>query len=725
MPDDANEETIQEFAYSLNAEDGLKDIAGGEVHDDLNEAIVENDSRGKVENSGGSERSAQQRRTGKRRKAHGRMRNFVYNQESSSSRPHCRGVLSAKEKSENNVETITHEDGSTSNYFDKRRLKIAPRSTLQFKIGPSFETVGRYCQVLGHRDKRPVNFMLRPRIDRGFDHIEDEWIGYKRNYFTLVTSFEVESLELPEFLNQSFEVDGVSGASSPLRPKYFAVRLMAVCDEDESQVSLVQHTAKRDKGPQFEPPILALVPATLPSHQIIREASNVRNESKMKKYDSLFFFYRNTDAQEFAPESVVHSYPKDRIKKVARYERVQFSSSINAKKQPNQCKHFKLRVVLGCVVDGQHLNQDSFCAYQGLDCLVENGTGTFVPILEMETPPLVIRGRSPSNYSAALATPSPKRAKACQNSISATRNSGPGKGVPTCGPLTRGTPRAVFKASEFQDSNEDGMQKRRGATKPLSFSSSNLKPSASVKTPDSNMPKKTPSSLTFSEKRLDMQTMSSIEAVMMRHLPHILERGSVVEGLDLLSKHCSDSSYTIGMRDIELTPFLLGTPQDFGGHHSTSGFESDVFGLGMSPEPAHPHSPSNACTIRETTKQLRPLRERKLNNKPASMDITFSGKPSSTNNDEATECTFSENSYQFHATINAKSSRGTANVPRSVEPNPMDISFRLNMGTDSASMPRPISNTGLASRRMLTASGKPSDIFGASELFDEPSFYRH
>ncbi|CUS22324.1 LAQU0S05e02806g1_1 [Lachancea quebecensis] len=725
MPDDANEETIQEFAYSLNVEDGLKDITESEMHDDLDEAIIKNRSSGKDENSGGSERSAQQRRTGKRRKAHGRLKNFVYNPESSSTRSQCKGVLSAKDKSENNVETITHEDGSTSNYFDKRRLKIAPRSTLQFKIGPSFETVGRYCQVMRSRDKKPVNFLLRPRIDRGFDHIDDEWIGYKRNYFTLVTSFEVESLELPEFLNQSFEVAGVSSASKTLKPKYFAVRLMAVCDEDESQVSLVQHTAKRDKGPQFEPPILALVPAMLPSHQIIREASNVRNESKMKKYDSLFFFYRNANTEEFAPGSVVHTYPKDRIKKVARYERVQFSSSINAKKQPNQCKHFKLRVVLGCVVDGQHLNQGSYCAYQGLDCLVENGACTFVPILEMETPPLVIRGRSPSNYSAALATPSPKRAKACQNSISLARNSGPGKRAPVCSPLTRGTPRAVFRASEFQNPNEDGIQKLRGAAKPLTFSSSNLKPSSNMKTPDLNMSKKIPQSLAFSEKRLDMQTMSSIEAVMMRHLPHILERGSVIEGLDLLSKHCIDNSYTIGMRDIELTPFLLGSPQDYGGHHSTPGFESDVFGLGMSPEPPHLQPPRNTCISRGTTKQLHPPRERKLNNKPASMDVTFSGKAPSTTNDEAAECTFSENSYQFHATINAKGSPGTTNVPRSVDPNPMDISFRLNMGTESASMPRPISNTGLAPRRMLTASGKPSDIFGASELFDEPSFYRH
>ena len=39
------------------------------------------------------------------------------------------------------IMTRINDDGSTSNYFDKRKLKIAPRSTLQFKVGPPFEPV--------------------------------------------------------------------------------------------------------------------------------------------------------------------------------------------------------------------------------------------------------------------------------------------------------------------------------------------------------------------------------------------------------------------------------------------------------------------------------------------------------------------------------------------------------------------------------------------------------
>lgn len=214
-------------------------------------------------------------------------------------------------------------------------------------MGPSFTDAARYCKIRETKSDRDILVTLRPRIDRGFDLIDNEWIGYKRNYFTLVTSFDVEGMELAEFLKGSYNVLGVSGALKPLAVKYFAVRLLAVCTEDGSDVSLVQHTAKRDKGPQFEPPVLALVPAELPSHQIIREASNVRNESKMRKYDSLFFYNREGDLEETGeedarPRGIVASYLKDRIKKVARYERVQFSSSINAKKQPQQCKYFKL-----------------------------------------------------------------------------------------------------------------------------------------------------------------------------------------------------------------------------------------------------------------------------------------------------------------------------------------------------------------------------------------------
>lgn len=299
------------------------------------------------------------------------------------------------------IQTHVNEDGTTSSYFDKRKLKIAPRSTLQFKVGPTFEFVGNYYEVYQSYTGRMLDLSIIPRIDRGFDFIDGEWVGYKRNYFTLVSSFEALGWNLDEFLNSCFELQGDGSQRYPI--KYFAISIKAKSDDDHTEISLVQHTAKRDKGPQFTPAMAPLIPSSLPNHQIIREASNVRNTTKMKKYDTTFYFHRGdpTNPVEYAGKSVINSYPNDCIQKVARYERVQFASSINVKKPAQQNRHFRLHVVLGAVISKGFDRRDySSDERQGgiLEFGMETQKDLFVPLQEVRTPPLIIRGRSPSNY---------------------------------------------------------------------------------------------------------------------------------------------------------------------------------------------------------------------------------------------------------------------------------------------------------------------------------------
>ncbi|CAR29329.1 ZYRO0G06160p [Zygosaccharomyces rouxii] len=299
------------------------------------------------------------------------------------------------------IQTHVNEDGTTSSYFDKRKLKIAPRSTLQFKVGPTFEFVGNYYKVTERYTGRVLDLSIIPRIDRGFDFIDGEWVGYKRNYFTLVSSFEALGWDLDEFLNSCFELHGDTGQRCHI--KYFAINIKAKSDDDHTEISLVQHTAKRDKGPQFPPAMAPLIPSALPNHQIIREASNVRNTTKMKKYDATFYFHRDdpVNSTAYSEKSVINSYPGDCIQRVARYERVQFASSINLKKPAQQNRHFRLHVVLGAIIPKgfNHYHHGSDGIHGDI---VETGIDAqrdlFIPLQEVRTPPLIIRGRSPSNY---------------------------------------------------------------------------------------------------------------------------------------------------------------------------------------------------------------------------------------------------------------------------------------------------------------------------------------
>lgn len=336
------------------------------------------------------------------------------------------------------IKTRINEDGTISNYFDKRKLRIAPRSTLQFKVGPPFYSGGRFRNLRCVETGELMNLKLLQRIDRGFDNIGDDWVGYKRNYFTLVAAFTIDGWDYKKFLSHSFTIDALPAndetvegsdicfnvrkysdlhSDRTLPVEYFAVKIRATDDHD-NDIPLVQHTAKRDKGPQFSPDICPIIPSPLPNHQVIREASNVRNIVKKQKFDPTFHFYRNKELNNYPIDTILGLYPDNCIKKVARFERVQFSASNNVDKHFDQNRFFKLHVMFGVAVTESSLINSEFLQSEESKEIFENTSEPFelpngrkyifLHIEEMETPALIIRGRSPSNYTPANYSP-PKK----------------------------------------------------------------------------------------------------------------------------------------------------------------------------------------------------------------------------------------------------------------------------------------------------------------------------
>ncbi|CEP61826.1 transcription factor NDT80 LALA0_S04e01574g [Lachancea lanzarotensis] len=604
-----------------------------------------------------------------------------------------------------NQERPIRDNESSNSQFAKRKVKIAPRSTLQFKIGPKFEESASYCQIVCSTTQVPVNFTLSPRIDRGFDRYEDQWIGYKRNYFTLVTSFEVLGAQSEEFLLKSYQVTGIFGCSKAFEVKYFAVRLVAMCSEDESPVTLVQHTAKRDKGPQFEPPILPLVPAPLPTHQVIREASNVRNEAKMKKYDHLFYLSRNSDSSNSSQKELLSTYPENRVRKVARYERVQFSSSINAKKNATQTKHFQLKVILGCVIEETRLHPEFFERLEGKACLLENRTCTFVPITEMISPPLVIRGRSPSNYYGANAL------NVEENKTQSITTTGWHHDRSYLGSSTASKPN--FKFDQSAKANQ---------TKELALSDiTNKKHSGASSLPNFKSRFTVPA-IIRPHVKVDLQTMSCIEALMLERSASCRDDSALRKDLDKYPRILKENDQhppVIGMKDIELGPLVR-----LASSHSERdlGFTHEAFNLGMGSLGLSSLPAQHRNAAKEPVRKKRKLHneshleegsctESLANNEPGDVTETSYVEPYSPNEKGAT-----------NQRNNLISSRAGARA------NPMDISFCLNLGTERNAhlLIRPnTSRKALLSRHLLTSSGKPSDVFGVNEFFDEPSFYKH
>lgn len=275
--------------------------------------------------------------------------------------------------------------------LEPNNRKVAPRASDLFRVGPPFSETRHHQDIYCKKNDMAVNPILDARIDRGFEMGEQgTWIGYKRNYFTLVASFNLEGFDYHRFIQNKFYTyekskNPAAVGENKVEIGYFAIRLVAKCSDDDVNISLVQHTAKRDKGPQFPPPIYPAVPGDLPDHDTIRASSNKRNGAKIDNLNKVFYFdrseyYQNMNLDALKDDSVLKNYPSDSIARVARFERIQFTSSIRMKTTSVNSRFFTLHVeLLG---------------------IIEDEDSQIQPILlsSIESPPLVIRGRSPSNY---------------------------------------------------------------------------------------------------------------------------------------------------------------------------------------------------------------------------------------------------------------------------------------------------------------------------------------
>lgn len=259
------------------------------------------------------------------------------------------------------------------------KKKVAPRSSEQFKIGPKFNDTEVHRKIFISSSNEHVIPVLDVRIDRGFDFLEGEWIGYKRNYFTLVSAFQFLGRDTSLLFNEKFHI--IDNTNKCLNIKCFALRLVSNCCEEDIRVNLIQHTAKRDRGPQYLPPVYPAIPGILPHHNIIKQSANIRNGSKIDQFNKLFSISHEDVKNKGRKDSIIRTYPEDKITTVARYERMQFSTSINYRKPILTNRHFVLRVELLGVLDD----------------------GRYTILATMESPPLIVRGRSPSNYQIAKA----------------------------------------------------------------------------------------------------------------------------------------------------------------------------------------------------------------------------------------------------------------------------------------------------------------------------------
>ncbi|KAJ2650199.1 hypothetical protein IWW42_004604 [Coemansia sp. RSA 1085] len=89
---------------------------------------------------------------------------------------------------------------------------------------------------------------MYPQVDRGFFMSDSDWTCYRRNYFQVSCRFVIKPRRMEQWQGIMVE-DG--GQRKPIHG--FFIAIAARVAGNGARVELVQHTPKRDKGPQMTP----------------------------------------------------------------------------------------------------------------------------------------------------------------------------------------------------------------------------------------------------------------------------------------------------------------------------------------------------------------------------------------------------------------------------------------------------------------------------------------
>jgi meiosis-specific transcription factor NDT80 len=193
------------------------------------------------------------------------------------------------------------------------------------------------------------------KIDKGFFMADNDWTCYRRNYFSLNCSYTLQ----PTIPNSGMYLVQQHGGAGP-QIQGFAMSIAAVVDgRDGKSIELVQHTPKRDKGPQERPARVTLAPRPPATHGLYGDSSSGRGNI----YDTSGF-NQNPNSPQIE----------------ATFERIQFKNATanNGKRRAAQ-QYYHLLVELFADVGQQHADR-------------------WVKIASRMSAPMVVRGRSPGHY---------------------------------------------------------------------------------------------------------------------------------------------------------------------------------------------------------------------------------------------------------------------------------------------------------------------------------------
>ena len=237
---------------------------------------------------------------------------------------------------------------------------------------PPFNAQENYATISS--DGTTIVPSIDAKIEKGFFLSPDNvWTCYRRNYFAVNVSFGLT----PWTPNARLYLDQGNG-KAPEQIQSMAVSLAAAIDGSAGKtIELIQHTPKRDKGPQL-PMKKELLAPTAPGKSHDHSAYGMSNfhQSSAAPGPQLPLQTESDSSQQYSPTSHANSNSQHA------FERIQFkSATANNGKRRAQQQYYQLIVELWANVQNPRDND-----------------ARWIKIAAKLSSPVVVRGRSPSHY---------------------------------------------------------------------------------------------------------------------------------------------------------------------------------------------------------------------------------------------------------------------------------------------------------------------------------------
>ncbi|CAO3696594.1 unnamed protein product [Umbelopsis ramanniana] len=139
---------------------------------------------------------------------------------------------------------------SMSSIMSGRRSRRADHG-MSVKGGPLFTPTKQLVELWTMDRSAGLQVHLNCRIDRGFFLADNDWTCYRRNYFQISGAFDM--IQDMGYIEQPDLPCCIKTENGFVPVQHFLFGIGARVADSDKRIDIVQHTPKRDKGPQIVP----------------------------------------------------------------------------------------------------------------------------------------------------------------------------------------------------------------------------------------------------------------------------------------------------------------------------------------------------------------------------------------------------------------------------------------------------------------------------------------